>query len=49
MMIDDNLTISQYAYPFTRSRSQLLGLYTAGGSIERIVRDIGSATVSTEC
>ncbi|MGA8829976.1 MAG: hypothetical protein WB554_00065, partial [Desulfomonilaceae bacterium] len=30
------------------SRSQLLGLYTAGASIERIIRNIGSATVSME-
>ena len=47
MMIDDNLTISQLIT--TRSRSQLLGLYTAGASIERLIRDIGSATVTTEC
>jgi hypothetical protein len=49
MMIDDNLTISQLPFSLNASRSQLLGLYTAGASIERIVRNIGSATVSTEC
>ncbi|MCL5126119.1 MAG: hypothetical protein M1511_16790, partial [Deltaproteobacteria bacterium] len=49
MMIDDNLTISQVNLPNNRSRSQLLGLYTAGASIERLIRDIGSATVTTEC
>ncbi|MGC8659303.1 MAG: hypothetical protein ACP5U1_09535 [Desulfomonilaceae bacterium] len=46
MMIDDNLTISQLIT--TRSRSQLIGLYTAGASIERLIRDIGSATVTVE-
>ncbi len=48
MMIDDNLTISQFVFPYTRSRSQLLGLYTGGASIERIIRNIGSATVTME-
>ncbi|MGC8602193.1 MAG: hypothetical protein ACP5VS_00740 [Desulfomonilaceae bacterium] len=52
MMIDDNLTISQIINPAgyipSRSRSQLLGLYSTGASIERIIRGIGSATVSVE-
>ncbi|MFA6221103.1 MAG: hypothetical protein WC647_02185 [Desulfomonilaceae bacterium] len=47
VMYDDKLTISQPN--FSRSRSRTQGLYTAGASIERLIRDIGSATVSTEC
>ena len=47
VMYDDKLTISQFNV--SRSRSHTLGLYTAGASIERLIRDIGSATVSTEC
>lgn len=47
LMYDDKLTISQGN--FRQSRSKTLGLYTAGASIERLIRDIGSATVSTEC
>ena len=47
VMYDDKLTISQNN--FSRSRSKTLGYYTAGASIERVIRDIGSATVSTEC
>lgn len=46
-MLDDKLTISQFNV--RRSRSKTLGFYTAGASIERVIRDIGSATVSTEC
>ncbi len=46
-MYDDKLTISQLN--LSRSKSKTLGLYTAGASIERVIRDIGSATVSTEC
>ncbi len=46
-LYDDKLTISNVNY--NRSRSQQFGLAYAGASIERVIRDIGQATVSAEC
>ena len=48
-LYDDNLTISNNAFGSTRSRSKQLNLAYAGASIERVIRDIGQATVSAEC
>lgn len=53
-LYDDKLTISSVANAqavnnFTRTRSRQLGLAYAGATIERVIRNIGQATVSTEC
>lgn len=48
-LYDDNLTISNINVNSTRSRSKQLNLAYAGASIERVIRDIGQATVSAEC
>ena len=53
-LIDDKLTISSVANAqavnnLTRTRSRTLGLAYAGATLERVLRNIGQATVSAEC
>lgn len=48
-LYDDKLAISSTSLVYNYSRSKQFGLAYAGASIERVIRNIGQATVSTEC
>jgi hypothetical protein len=48
-LYDDKLSVSNSVFSSHRSRSVTFGLGFAGMSIERVVRNIGSGTVSCNC